>query len=223
MTEMKLQQMIKSWCYICHKPIENGHRLCPKCEKNNSRKREELSEELATSTHQRVAVVTGGRIKIGYETCLKLLRSGCFVILTTRFPVDAAYKYANENDFENWCSRLKIYKIDFRNILQVEEFAAFLNGNLEYIDILINNAAQTVRRPKEYYDHLQELENQELQQLPAHIKALNMTRTCLRIFSNCKRALTNCKLFAIQILNNYLPTTFLSIFLSEKPIQTETH
>jgi NAD(P)-dependent dehydrogenase (short-subunit alcohol dehydrogenase family) len=135
----------------------------------NLQKREELSPQKLNNYY---AVVTGGRIKIGYETCLKLLRSGCFVILTTRFPVDAAYRYANENDFKDWCSRLKIYKIDFRNILQVEEFAAFLNGHIDYIDILINNAAQTVRRPKEYYEHLRELENQEVKELPNHIKEL---------------------------------------------------
>jgi NAD(P)-dependent dehydrogenase (short-subunit alcohol dehydrogenase family) len=164
---IKQSKLASKFCYICHKPTEYG-RLCPECENKNSRKREELSSDV----RDRIAIVTGGRIKIGYETCLKLLRSGAYVILTTRFPVDAAYRYVSEHDFGNWCSRLKIYKIDFRNILQVEEFAAFVNHKISHIDILINNAAQTVRRPKEYYEHLRELESKELQELPAHIKEL---------------------------------------------------
>ncbi|MDR2496275.1 MAG: SDR family oxidoreductase [Tannerellaceae bacterium] len=167
LSSLKQRKLASQFCYICHKPTESG-RLCPKCESINSRKREELSPDV----RNRIAVVTGGRIKIGYETCLKLLRSGAYVILTTRFPVDAAYRYINEHDFEQWRSRLKIYKIDFRNILQVEEFAAFLNHNISHVDILINNAAQTVRRPKGYYEHLRELESKEMEELPAHVKEL---------------------------------------------------
>jgi len=173
MVEYSLQsKLTPKFCYICHKPMVEGQYkwLCPKCESRNSRKREEL--ENPPSISGRIAVVTGGRIKIGYETCLSLLRGGAFVVLTTRFPVDAAYRYAKEDDFENWCSRLKIYKIDFRNVLQVEEFAAFLDNNLSHIDILINNAAQTVQRPKAYYEHLRELESKEIKELPPHIKAL---------------------------------------------------
>lgn len=168
MKTSELQRMFRLQCYICHKPVQNGDRLCPDCEKINSYKREELS----TDIRNRIAIVTGGRIKIGYETCLKLLRSGCFVILTTRFPIDAAYRYSCEKDFEQWSDHLKIYKIDFRNILQVEEFALFLNAHLSHIDILINNAAQTVRRPKEYYNQLEVLESKETQELPNHIRSL---------------------------------------------------
>lgn len=167
---------LKKHCYICHKPLLHGEDwLCPECKLlNDERQTQEYPSDLLKD---RIAIVTGGRIKIGYETCLKLLRCGCIVILTTRFPIDAAYRYAHENDFEEWKNRLKIYKIDFRNIVQVEDFAAFLNGHLDYIDILINNAAQTVRRPKEYYEHLQELEFQELKELPIAIKELIYERS----------------------------------------------
>lgn len=42
----------------------------------------------------KVALVTGGRIKIGFEIALQLLRAGARVIVTTRFPRDAAMRYA---------------------------------------------------------------------------------------------------------------------------------
>jgi NAD(P)-dependent dehydrogenase (short-subunit alcohol dehydrogenase family) len=37
----------------------------------------------------KIAIVTGGRIKIGFETALILLRSNCTVIVTSRFANDA--------------------------------------------------------------------------------------------------------------------------------------
>ncbi len=38
----------------------------------------------------RVAIVTGARVKIGYQAAILLLRAGARVIVTTRFPHDAA-------------------------------------------------------------------------------------------------------------------------------------
>lgn len=156
-------------CYMCHKPISETENkwFCPECKKINENKRVSKAD-----LNGRIALVTGGRIKIGFETCLNLLRNGAFVILTTRFPIDAAYRYAKERDFEKWRSRLKIYKLDFRNIIQVEEFSSFLNSNISHLDILINNAAQTVRKPRNYYEHLRKLEIRELKELPKHIKDL---------------------------------------------------
>ena len=46
-----------------------------------------------------VCLVTGGRIRIGFQICLKLLRAGAYVLTTTRFPADAAARYANEATF----------------------------------------------------------------------------------------------------------------------------
>jgi len=214
------------FCYICHKPISGEQRknkwFCPGCESYNSQKRDELCESLnlqkkdglwAPSSDRRYALVTGGRIKIGYETCLKLLRSGAFVILTTRFPVDAAYRYAKEDDFEDWCTRLKIYKIDFRNIIQVEEFATFVDRNLSHLDILINNAAQTVRRPKEYYEHLRELESREIRELPPQIKALIYDKNLSHDFFKYQGGLdqlqitqtVNMKMFIADTSQNHFP------------------
>ena len=38
----------------------------------------------------RIALITGARIKIGYQAALMMLRAGAHVIVTTRFPRDAA-------------------------------------------------------------------------------------------------------------------------------------
>ena len=40
-----------------------------------------------------ICLVTGGRVRIGYQICLKLLRAGATVITTTRWPTDAVLRY----------------------------------------------------------------------------------------------------------------------------------
>lgn len=55
-----------------------------------------------------VCIVTGGRTKIGFRTALKLLRCGATVIVTTRFPVNAAEVYSKENDSNQWIKRLQV-------------------------------------------------------------------------------------------------------------------
>lgn len=160
-------------CYICRKQISarNSHpfykRMCKDCGDMNWKKRQEF-----VSLEGYIALVTGGRIKIGYETSLKLLRSGAFVIVTTRFPVDAINRYCIEKDFSEWCNRLIIYQIDFRKIQSVYTLIDFLYNKLMYIDILINNAAQTVRHTCDYYRELIQTEEKEYQQLPAYLKSL---------------------------------------------------
>ena len=55
-----------------------------------------------------VALVTGGRIKIGFETAVSLLNNGAQVIVTTRFPKDAARRFLKEKDANDWKNRLQI-------------------------------------------------------------------------------------------------------------------
>src|SRR5207302_1242372 len=102
------------------------------------------------------ALVTGARVKIGYRTALALLRAGAAVAGTTRFPRDAARRYALEPDFAAWADRLTLYALDLRYLPAVERFVAGLAGQLERLDVVINNAAQTVRRPPAFYRHLLE-------------------------------------------------------------------
>ncbi|MBC7872317.1 MAG: SDR family NAD(P)-dependent oxidoreductase, partial [Chitinophagaceae bacterium] len=97
---------------------------------------------------------------------LRLLRSGAEVLVTSRFPRDTARRYAQENDFELWCSRLHIFAVDLRQITRLESFVDYLYSHFSHIDILVNNAAQTVKRPPAYYAHLLPLETAPVDNLP---------------------------------------------------------
>ncbi len=122
-------------CYICKTPYTQlhffYHSLCPKCAEINYQKRQN-----STNLDGRIALVTGGRIKIGYQMVLRLLRDGARVILTTRFPSDCAYRYSREPDFDEWCNRLEIHGLDLRNILAVETFLQDLLYTESGLDII---------------------------------------------------------------------------------------
>lgn len=139
-------------CYVCKARFRELHhfydQLCPPCAALNWEKRHQTA-----SLVNKVAVVTGSRVKIGYQTCLKLLRAGATVVATTRFPNSAAVTYRQEVDFEQWKGRLQIYGLDLRDVTGIEAFCRFLKMAYSTcgIDILVNNACQTVRRPTAYY------------------------------------------------------------------------
>lgn len=150
-------------CYICHRPLKKEEipfSMCSECYAANQRKLQQLQCRDTTMAGMMV-LVTGARIKIGYQVGLSLLRKGATVLITTRFPANAAEKYSKENDFAEWSDRLLIYGIDFRDIRKVEEMIAWMNAKLPYLNIIINNAAQTIARPEEYYRHLRDLEKHE--------------------------------------------------------------
>jgi NAD(P)-dependent dehydrogenase (short-subunit alcohol dehydrogenase family) len=121
--------------------------------------------------HGRVALLTGGRVKIGYQAGLKLLRAGASLIVTTRFPRDSAARYAQEPDFAEWSDRLEIFGLDLRHTPSVEAFCRQLLATRERLDFIINNACQTVRRPPAFYEHMMERERAALEALtPAERK-----------------------------------------------------
>lgn len=137
-------------CYVCKQAYHDLHHfyhlLCPACaEKNHARRQPRVDLQ------GRVALVTGGRIKIGFETALSLLRNGARVIVTTRFPRDADRRFLEQPDADVWRDRLTLEALDLRNIPSVEAFAGFLCRSLPHLDIVINNAAQTIKRPREFY------------------------------------------------------------------------
>ena len=105
-----------------------------------------------------MAVLTGGRVKIGYQAGIKLLRAGARVIVTTRFPRDSAARYAREADFADWGDRLEIYGLDLRHTPSVEAFCQHLLSTHDRLDYIVNNACQTVRRPPDFYRHMLEAE-----------------------------------------------------------------
>jgi NAD(P)-dependent dehydrogenase (short-subunit alcohol dehydrogenase family) len=154
-------------CYVCKSDFRRLHHfydsLCPDCAELNYRKRFQTAR-----LDGRIALVTGARIKIGYQASLMLLRAGARVIATTRFIADAAERYAREPDFAEWSSRLQLFALDLSHLPAVEQFARALDAELPRLDFLINNAAQTVSRPPQFYQHLAE------KQLPAQLQPLLM-------------------------------------------------
>jgi NAD(P)-dependent dehydrogenase (short-subunit alcohol dehydrogenase family) len=145
-------------CYICKKKYTEIHHfydaMCPECGDLNYAKRFQSCDMTG-----QIALITGSRLKIGYHATLMMLRSGATVIATTRFPADSAIRFAKEKDFSKWGQRLHIYGLDLRHIPSVELFASFVEQKYKRLDILINNAAQTVRRPATFYSHLMTQEN----------------------------------------------------------------
>lgn len=148
-------------CYICKArftvPHPSNGALCPDCGARNALKR-----TARVDLTGRTAVLTGGRVKIGYAASLKLLRDGARVIVTTRFPQDAARRYAREPDAQEWLGRLALYGLDLRDLRGVQAFIEHLQRTEPHLDILINNAAQTISRPQQFYAHLLEGERQGL-------------------------------------------------------------
>jgi len=140
-------------CYVCKKLYSEIHHfydsMCKECGDLNYSKRFQTCDMTG-----QVALITGSRLKIGYHATLMMLRSGATVIATTRFPADSAIRFAKEKDFKEWSHRLHIYGLDLRHIPSVELFASYVAQKYERLDILINNAAQTVRRPAGFYAHL---------------------------------------------------------------------
>ncbi|MGB3746603.1 MAG: SDR family oxidoreductase [Rhodanobacter sp.] len=158
-------------CYVCKQKYGTVHffydQLCPACAAFNYAKRGELAD-----LRGRVALLTGGRVKIGYQAGLKLLRAGAELIVTTRFPRDSAARYAAEPDFAEWGHRLQIYGLDLRHTPSVEAFCQELVASRPRLDFIINNACQTVRRPPDFYAHMMAGETAALHELPEHVRQL---------------------------------------------------
>lgn len=156
-------------CYICKQDYTLVdafyHWLCPSCAAKSHTKRDQR-----TDLSGKRALLTGGRAKIGMYIALRLLRDGAHTTITTRFPHDAMRRFAGLEDAGDWIDRLKIVGIDLRDPTQVislaDEVAA--DGPL---DILINNACQTVRRTPGAYSRLVEAESAPL---PAGVRLPEM-------------------------------------------------
>ena len=158
-------------CYVCKDKFTETHhfydQMCPACAGLNFSKRTELAD-----LRGRVALLTGGRVKIGYQAGLKLLRSGAHLIVTTRFPRDSAGRYAAEPDFGEWSDRLEIFGLDLRHTPSVEAFCLEMLKTRSRLDFIINNACQTVRRPPAFYAHMMEGETAALTGMPEHARRL---------------------------------------------------
>ena len=140
-------------CYVCKQDFTQLHHfydtMCPDCATYNYAKRFQTAD-----LRGRTAYITGARLKIGYHAALKMLKAGARVIVSTRFPHDAAKRFAAEPDYKDWADRVKVYGLDLRHSPSVEIFCRYLTQTEDRLDALLNNAAQTVRRPVGFYEHL---------------------------------------------------------------------
>jgi len=189
-------------CYVCKTIYTKLHHfydtMCTDCGDLNYSKRFQT-----TDLKGQVAVITGSRLKIGYHITLMLLRSGATVVATTRFPADAAIRFSKEDDYKLWSDHLHIHGLDLRHIPSVEIFCNYIEQKYDRLDILINNAAQTVRRPSGFYFHLMKNEKLPIDQLP--ILAQNL----LKDHKSCLEELSNLSIGVSKTnKNNVLPVTW---------------
>lgn len=137
-------------CYACNDQFDQihsfYHRLCPTCAEENYKRRFD-----SVDLSGRKVIITGGRVKIGYASALKFLRCNAEVIVTTRFPALALEQFEQESDYANWQNRLTIYGLDLRNLHAVNAFTDYYLSTHKTLDILIQNAAQTIKYTDEYY------------------------------------------------------------------------
>ncbi|MEV8097533.1 SDR family oxidoreductase [Kitasatospora sp. NPDC085879] len=137
-------------CYICKSSYRQldgfYHRLCPDCAADNTARR-----RLSTDLRGRRVLLTGGRVKIGFQLALMMLRDGADLTVTSRFPGDTVRRFRAVRDSAEWWDRFRVVGIDLRDPRQVLGLCERLHAEGQPLDILVNNAAQTIRRPPEAY------------------------------------------------------------------------
>ncbi|MFC8721345.1 SDR family NAD(P)-dependent oxidoreductase [Kitasatospora sp. NPDC057198] len=137
-------------CYVCkqHYRQVDGfyHRLCPDCAADHTARR-----ALSTDLTGRRVLLTGGRVKIGFQLALMMLRDGAELLVTSRFPHDTLARFRAAEGSAQWLHRLRIVGIDLRDPRQVLGLCEQLRAEGRPLDALVNNAAQTLRRPPGSY------------------------------------------------------------------------
>ncbi|MEK2489064.1 SDR family oxidoreductase [Kitasatospora purpeofusca] len=137
-------------CYVCKQRYREVdafyHMLCRPCAADNTARR-----SLSTDLRGRRALLTGGRVKIGFQLALMMLRDGAELLVTSRFPHDTVRRFRAAEGSAAWWDRLTVVGIDLRDPRQVLGLTEQLRADGRPLDILVNNAAQTLRRPPESY------------------------------------------------------------------------
>lgn len=146
----KKQQFLHK-CYVCRSTMVDRTKshFCESCNSKNKLKR-----SITAHLDDKIAIVTGGRVKIGYEIAIRLLECNCTVVVTTRFVANAIERFSKHPKYEKFKSKLIIYPLDLKNIKNIDKFCNFMYDNFPKLDIFINNAAQTIRRPREFFEHM---------------------------------------------------------------------
>ena len=173
-TELQHDPLLNKFrsCYVCKRRFSQLHHfyhsLCPNCATLNWARRMQMCDMTG-----RICLVTGGRVKIGFQCCLKLLRCGATVISTSRFPVDAAKRFAAQADFSTWRDRVVCIGLDLRDLPYLEYTCQHLIRTFDKLDVVINNACQTIRRPRGYYQPLLEAEGVVMSALLDNVRYLD--------------------------------------------------
>lgn len=207
-------------CYVCKVDHEHTHSfydmMCPGCGEFNFHKRKQRADLAG-----RTALLTGGRVKIGFQIGLKLLQSGASLIVTSRFPVDALVRYSKEPDFNKWKRRLRIYGVDFRHLPGLEQFTQQVRDEYPSLDILINNSAQTIRRPPAFYEHVWKEEQDVLARFSSdHRRLLGNVEA----FAKSQSALTESTSgSALGLLDRLKHNSHISAALSQVPLLPDDH
>ena len=178
-TELKIHRAKK--CHTCKKPYTELHKfyysLCIPCGDFNFLKRNQ-TRDLKGKT----VLLTGCRIKIGYEMCLSLLRCGATVIGTTRFAYDAVSRFQQEEDYPAWQDRLHLFSLDLRDLWMVTQFCGFICEKFPKLFAIINNAAQTIARTPEYTERLRAQEVNPTPDQEAKVNANDTTKDWRNFF-----------------------------------------
>jgi NAD(P)-dependent dehydrogenase (short-subunit alcohol dehydrogenase family) len=205
-------------CYICKRHFTELHffydSLCQSCAALNYDKRSQTAD-----LRGRVALITGSRVKIGYQAAIMMLRAGAHVIVSTRFPRDAAARYAREVDFAEWGQRLEVHGLDLRHTPSVEAFAKHLLERHSRLDFILNNACQTVRRPAGFYEHLMREEHAPYQALPAGARTLLSSYEEMRQTAHGPSSLTR----AADAVGLRDPAALSQLALLEEDLERSTH
>jgi NAD(P)-dependent dehydrogenase (short-subunit alcohol dehydrogenase family) len=173
---LSFDSKVNHHCYICKKNYNKKHIfsdytfMCFECGMTNY-----LFEQEKIDMTNMTAFITGIRHTIGFSIALKLLRSGCFVIGTSRFPMCALHNYQQEQDYDIWKERLIICQCDFLNIESVQKTIELVKSYKP--NIIINNACQTIRPTKEYYQRVSLIESSISEKMDSHKQSFSIKDT----------------------------------------------
>jgi NAD(P)-dependent dehydrogenase (short-subunit alcohol dehydrogenase family) len=148
------QKRLGKRCYVCNNRSHHPGPFCEPCHQMNDTHR-----HAKTDMTGKVCVVTGCRLKIGYQAALSLLRMGATVIGTTRFPADALRRFQAETDGAEITTRLRIFRVDLLCMSDIASLTNRIMTECPRLHVVVNNAAQTIRRPRAFYEHLLDAED----------------------------------------------------------------
>jgi len=141
---------------------------------------------------------------------LKLLRAGANLLVTTRFPKDCIFRYSQQPDFPKWRDRLKVYGLDLRFMPMLLQFVEFVHQTYPKVDIIVNNACQTVRRPPEFYAHLRQIESQPID-VEHEPLLIDLEKMKLPALNNAKEANKEVKDFQTNYMSASAAATAIAI------------